>query len=117
MNAIKLLAAACCALALVAPAMAAPDSDVAIGQAVAPVPSGGNVSLIIQQGNNNYAESDQTGGLNSDVITQTGNDNSSTVVQKGMGGVVVDIQIGNDNKFSVTQTGIDPPPVIIVQHR
>jgi opacity protein-like surface antigen len=117
MKTARLLLAPCCILALIGTAAAAaPDNAVSIAQAGPVTPSGGNVSVIIQQGSNNYAESDQTGGFNTDAIEQFGNDNSSTVVQKSVDGIVVDTQLGNGNKFSVTQTGIDPPPVIIVQH-
>src|SRR5271170_2137021 len=110
MNAAKLLSAAGCIAILSAPAIAAgPDSTVSIAQAGATTPRGGNVSLIIQQGSQNYAESDQSGALNTDVIEQQGNNNSSTVVQKGIGGLVVDVQLGSGNSFTVTQTGINPP--------
>jgi hypothetical protein len=118
MNAARLLFAAGCLAVLSVPAIAAgPDSDVSIAQAGTATPRGGNVSFIIQQGSQNYAESDQTGAMNTDVIEQLGNNNSSTIKQQGIGGVVVDIQLGNGNSFKVTQTGIDPPPVILVQRR
>ena len=117
MNAAKLLSAACCVVVLGGPAIAATDNAVSLAQPGVSTPGGGNVSLIIQQGSNNYAESDQTGTNNTDTIEQLGSNNSSTVRQNSVGGLIVDIQIGNGNKFSVTQTGIDPPPVVLVQHK
>ena len=118
MNASRILSVACWLVALSASAFAGTtDSAVLITQAGATPRPGGNVSVIVQQGSNNYAESDQTGGLNTDVITQIGNDNSSTIRQQGYGGIVVDVQLGNGNTFSVTQTGINPPPVVLVQRR
>jgi hypothetical protein len=117
-KAARFLRALCCVAALSTPAFASSDdSDVSITQAGATPRPGGNVSVIVQRGSDNYAESDQTGALNSDAIEQFGNNNSATVRQQGIGGVVVDIQLGNGNIFSVTQTGINPPPVILVQRR
>jgi hypothetical protein len=116
-KAATVFSAAFCVVLLGTPALAADDNAVSIAQAGATTRSGANVSVIVQQGSDNYAESDQTGALNADVITQIGNDNSSTVRQQGIGGVVVDVQLGNGNTFSVTQTGINPPPVILVQRR
>lgn len=118
MNASRILSIACWLVALSAPALAGTtDSAVLITQAGATPRPGGNVSVIVQQGSGNYAESDQTGSLNTAEIEQVGNNNSSTVKQQGIGGVVVDIQLGNGNTFSVTQTGINPPPVVLVQRR
>jgi hypothetical protein len=114
MNAAKLLSFACCILAVAGPAFAG-DNLVSLTQSQATYPSGGNISTIIQMGSNDFAESNQTGGLNTDFIEQVGNDNSSTVTQKGIGGLVIDIQYGDGNRFSVTQTGINPPPVVITQ--
>jgi len=117
MSAIKLVSVTGCLLVLSAPAIAGGDSAVSLAQAGVPAPGGGNLSLIIQEGSRNYAESDQIGTNNVDTIEQLGSNNSSTVRQNSVGGLVVDIQIGNGNKFTVTQTGIDPPPVVLVQRR
>ena|SRR5215469_12679256 len=118
MNASRILSAACCVAALCAPAFAGTvDNAVSITQAGSTPRPGGNVSVIVQQGSSNYAETDQTGSLNTAEIEQVGNNNSSVVKQQGIGGVVVDIQLGNGNTFSVTQTGINPPPVVLVQRR
>jgi len=113
----KMAFIASCLLAFTPVAQAAANDVPAVAQVAATNASGDNVSVIVQVGSNNYAETDQTGFQNTAVIDQLGSENYSKVNQSGFGGIVVDTQIGNGNQFTVTQTGPNPPPIIITQHR
>ena len=79
--------------------------------------NGGNVSTINQVGSNNFAETDQIGSSNYADIGQFGNFNYAKIVQDAVGAVAIYNQIGNANSVTVTQTGVDPPPVVVTQHR
>jgi hypothetical protein len=107
-------------LTLVSAAPAHADSNTAIQQAAATTlrPAGGNnTSNITQVGNNNYAETDQTGAFNYAGIGQFGDGNYAKIVQDAQGAVAIYNQYGSANQVTITQTGVNPPPVVVTQHR
>ena len=85
-----------------------------VNQAMA---TGGNTSTIIQLGNGNVAETDQTGAHNYAEIGQFGDGNRARIVQNSIAAIAVYGQFGNGNTVTITQTGVRPQPVIVIQHR
>jgi curlin associated repeat protein len=57
------------------------------------------------------------GSSNYAGIGQFGNFNYAKIVQDSVGRVAIYDQIGNNNDVTVTQTGVNPPPVVVTQHR
>ena len=93
---------ACCLFAT--PAIA--DSAAQVSQVTAALAqAGGNVSTINQIGNNNLAETNQTGSLGIANISQNGNNNISQIIQSGVGDVATNNQIGNGLQMKIVQTG------------
>jgi len=96
------LAAFCCLLAT--PAFA--DSPAQVSQVTAALKlAGGSVSIINQMGNNNLAETNQTGSLGIANVSQNGNNNISQIIQSGVGDVATNNQIGNGLQMKIVQTG------------
>ena len=96
------LALFCCLFAT--PAIA--DSLAQVSQVTAALAqAGGNVSTINQIGNNNFAETNQTGSLGIANISQNGNNNISQIIQSGVGDVATNTQIGNGLQMKIVQTG------------
>jgi hypothetical protein len=99
---IRGIALACCLFAT--PAMA--DGPSQISQVTAALAqAGGNVSIINQMGNNNIAETNQTGSLGMANVSQNGNNNISQIIQSGVGDVATNTQIGNGLQMKIVQTG------------
>jgi len=69
------------------------------------VPRSGNASTIIQNGNSNVAETDQTGTFDDALITQQGNNDVSIIRQSSLGNNAVNTQTGNGLTMTITQTG------------
>jgi len=97
-----------------------PDNLVKINQTQAlklAMATGSNTSVIVQDGSNNYAETDQTGGGNYAGIGQFGDNNYAKIVQNAIGAIAVYNQFGNGNNVTITQTGVSPPPVVVTTRR
>ena len=91
-------------------------TQVVNGQIAGDVPSsGGNISVITQDGTGNSAETDQIGTSGQATIGQTGNNNYSLIQQSGVGDSATNTQIGNSLSMTIRQTG-PAQSVVVTQH-
>lgn len=77
---------------------------------------GHNTSIIVQNGNNNQASTDQTNGGNEAMLTQTGNSNMAALIQNSSNGTINATQTGIGIGITITQTG-NAPAITITQTR
>ena len=64
-----------------------------------------NSSAIIQDGEGDIADSEQTGNSDAALINQQGNNDASTIRQSSLGDNAVNTQVGSGLSMSISQTG------------
>ena len=70
-------------------------------------------TVVIQNGNGNRANVDQSGNYNLAYVSQDGFSNDADIQQNGFGNSAVVIQKGSNNRANVTQYGTQKTAVVV----